>query len=259
MPKMKHEQIGPLTTIDEFSELLGLQKEVWGLAAADVVPVHTFKAVSSFMGPKGTVLGYFLDGKIAGYVLTFPTSNPKEVHVDMIGVSKNHQHKGIGSKLLLALRTIMLQHDVDTISWTFDPLESVNANLYIAKLGGIVTRHFTDFYGSVSSPLHSGLPTDRFRVEWHIRTQLVQERIERQIEKTDIFSTPNCAISACVEIPLNIQDLRNGNIKEALEWRMKTREQFDDLVEKKNLVGIDFTYDPINQKGLYVFQEKCNE
>jgi predicted GNAT superfamily acetyltransferase len=253
---MERESIRPITAVQEFSELLSMQKEIWGLTDRDVVPVHTFKAVSSFMGPNGMVLGYFLNGKMAGYALTFPTSNQKEVLCDMLGVSKNCQSKGIGYKLALALRTILLQNDVDTISWTFDPLESANANLYLAKLGGLVTRHFKDFYGLISSQLHSGMPTDRFKVEWNIRSKRVEERIQRRIKGHDDLTTTDSADTKHVEIPSNIQDLRNGNMKAALEWRMKTRIQFEDLVEKKKLIGTDFVFDPINKKGVYLFQER---
>lgn len=252
---MRREEIRPITTAEEFSELLSMQKEIWGLADIDVVPAHTFKAVSSFMGPNGTVLGYFLDGKMVGYVLTFPTSNPKEALCDMMGVAKNHQSEGIGYKLALELREIMLQSDVKTVFWTYDPLESVNANLYLAKLGGIVTRHYKDFYGVVTSQTHSGMPTDRFKVEWSIRSKHVEERIESRINGNHVRNTTDRPDTKQVEIPLNIQDLRNKNMKEALEWRMRTRAQFDDYVEKQKLIGTDFAFDPINQKGVYIFEE----
>lgn len=58
-----------------------------------------------------------------------------------------------------------------------------------------------------------------------------------------------------VEIPLNIQDLRHSDQKTALEWRMDARTQFDDIVEKQKLIGTDFAIDPINRRGVYLFQE----
>jgi predicted GNAT superfamily acetyltransferase len=251
---MEREQIRPLTNVEEFSELVSMQKEIWGLVDLDVVPAHTFKAVSSFMGPNGMVLGYFLDGRLVGYALTFPTSNPKEALCDMLGVSRNYQGQGIGYKLALALRSTLLQSEVDTLSWTFDPLESANANLYLGKLGGIVTSHFKDFYGVVTSQLHSGLPTDRFRVEWKIRSRRVEERIQRRSNEHDHLNKTDRTDTKHVEIPLNIQDLRSSNIKAALKWRMKTRTQFDDFVEKQKLIGTDFVFDLLNQKGIYLFQ-----
>ena len=252
---MEHEDIRPIKNIKEINELLFIQKEVWGLKDIDIVPVHIFKAVSGFMGPKGIILGYFIDGKLSAYLLTFPTSNPKEVFGGMLAVSKNYQHKGIGYKLNLELRKIMLAHDVDKISWTYDPLESVNANLYLNKLGGIITHHFTDYYGGLNSQLHFGLSTDRFKVEWNIKEPPIKEEIDGKIKKNYEYKKNDCSDIRYVEIPLNIQHIKKINIEEALEWRMKTRALFDKYIEKQKLIGINFIRDIVNQKGIYVFKK----
>ena len=142
----------------------------------------------------------------------------------------------------------MLTLDINKIFWTYDPLESVNANLYIKKLGGVIFRHLIDYYGSINSKIHSGLPTDRFIVEWSIRSQPVEDRINGQVGHIyDSKDTKN------VEIPLNIQELKNKDINAAIDWRMKTRKLFDEYIEKQKLIGLDFVYDQINQKGIYIF------
>ena len=38
-------------------------------------------------------------------------------------------------------------------------------------------RYLTDFYGSTSSPLHAGLPTDRLVAEWHLESERVIEPV----------------------------------------------------------------------------------
>jgi len=51
---------------------------------------------------------------------------------------------------MLELRKIMLvQDNNDRIFWTYDPLESINANLYIKKLGGVIFHHLIDYYGYI--------------------------------------------------------------------------------------------------------------
>ncbi len=250
---MENEYIRPLTQISEFHELLAIQKDIWGVNDIDVVPVHTFKAVAAFLGPKALILGYFVDGKMSGFLLSFPTSDPKEVFGAMIGVAGDCRRKGIGYKLNLEFMNRMLAQNVDKISWTFDPLESVNANLYIAKLGGVVTRHFMDYYGSVNSKMHAGLPTDRFKVEWNMRDERVQERIARGPREDGRHITTDSEDTKYVEIPLDIQGLKIKDLGKALEWRLKTRRLFDDYVEKQGLIGTDFVHDPVNQKSAYVF------
>ncbi len=249
---MEGEYIRRLKEMDEFYELVIVQRDVWGLEDIDVIPAHIFRDASSLMGPNGIVLGYFIDEKLIGYILTFPTSNPSEVLVDMLAVSPDYQSKGTGYKLNLELRTIMLTLDINKIFWTYDPLESVNANLYIKKLGGIITHHLIDYYGSINSKIHSGLPTDRFIVEWNIRSEHVENRIKNGNEKINHISDNKD--TKYVAIPLNIQELKNKDINVALEWRMKTRKLFDEYIEKQKLVGIDFVHDQINQKGIYIFK-----
>lgn len=233
------EYIKTIRDIDEFSELINIQREAWGLADIDIVPLNILKAVSDMLNPNGIILGYFIDGKIVGFVATLPTSNPKEVLAHMGAVYPEYQNRGIFYKINLELHKIMRLHNVDKIFGTYDPLESINANLYIRKLGGIVTRHHANYYGELNSRIHSGLPTDRFRIEWNLKN------------KAD-YSNEDVRY---VDIPLNIQELKNKNLSDAIEWRMKTRKIFDDYVEKQKYIGIDFIIDNVNQKGTYVFKK----
>lgn len=250
---MEREYIRPITAISEFNELIFIQKDVWGISDIDIFPVHTFRVVTDFMKPNGVVLGYFIEDKICGYLLAFPTSNPKVAFGGMLGISRNYQKQGIGYKLNVALREYMLIHGVEKIIWTYDPLESVNANLYLAKLGGIVTQHLIDYYGDVKSKLHSGLPTDRFKVEWNIKERRVAKRIEKDCKENYDYGA---ADAKRVEIPLDMQDIRNRDMKEALKWRKKTREFFDEYINKQQLIGVDFVRDPAKNKGVYLFKKR---
>jgi predicted GNAT superfamily acetyltransferase len=249
---MEGEYIRRLKELDELSELVTVQKDVWGYSDVEIVPLHVLRDASNLMGPNGTVLGYFIDEKLIGYTLTFPMSDPRGVLLDMLAVSPDYQGKGIGYNLMLELRKIMLAQDINKIFWTYDPLESLNANLYIRKLGGIITRYLIDYYGSIDSKIHSDLPTDRFKVEWNIRSERVKNRTKNGNEKNNHISDNKDA--KYVEVPLNIQELKNKDINAAIEWRMKTRKLFDEYIEKQKLIGIDFVHDQINQKGIYIFE-----
>lgn len=244
--------VRPIREMNELSELPALQKRAWGCEDIDVIPSHLLKAVSDELGPTGLVLGCFLDGKIAGYVLAFPTTDPEEVLMHQVGVSPDNQQRGVGYRLMLELRRMLSAGKVKKIFWTYDPLESVNANLYIRKLGGIVTRHFADYYGETTSMLHFGLPTDRFRVEWNIS----DGRVEETIRLGHVPEMPKDRDAKRVDIPLGIQELKKRNPGQALEWRIKTRELFDEYVEKRKLTGVDFVCDRASQKGTYVFKKK---
>jgi predicted GNAT superfamily acetyltransferase len=232
------EYIRAINSMEHLSELINIQRDAWGFGDLEIVPSQTFRSID-MLGPNGIVLGYFIDDKIVGFVSTFPTSNPKEIFADMGAVYREYRNKGIFYKIHLELHKIMKINKVDKIFGTYDPLESINAHLYINKLGGVVTRHYENYYGNWDSRIHYGLPTDRFRIEWNLN-------------KKDNYSDEDIKY---VDIPLNIQELKNKNFKLAMEWRMKTRELFNDLIEKQKYIGVGFNVDIINQKGIYVFKK----
>lgn len=255
--KMNEESIRVITEIGEFSELLHIQKSVWGFNDIDIVPANIMRAVSDEMNPNGIVLGYYLNEKIIGFILTFPTSNPKEVLMHMLAVSKKFQCENIGYKLMLELKKILQSQNIDKIFWTYDPLESINANLYIKKIGGIITHYFMDYYGPIKSKIHSGYPTDRFRVEWYINDLKMNKKIRHECDTLELEYINNTDLKY-VEIPLNIQEIKNKNMVKAIKYRMKTRKLFYEDIEQNNYIGIDFVYDKIKNKGIYIFN-KLNE
>jgi predicted GNAT superfamily acetyltransferase len=92
----------------------------------------------------------------------------------MLGVLPEYHNTGIGRRLKLRQRAEALSRGIELIEWTFDPLELKNAFLNIEKLGAIVRRYYPNQYGTTSSPLHGGLPTDRCIAEWWIDTPRVR-------------------------------------------------------------------------------------
>src|SRR5690606_18798460 len=67
----------------------------------------------------------------------------------------------------------------ELMEWTFDPLQALNAHLNFYRLGVTCDEYARNLYGESSSALHRGTPTDRFVVQWRLRDQHVQRRIER--------------------------------------------------------------------------------
>ena len=64
------------------------------------------------------------------------------------------------------------------IEWTFDPLETRNAQFNFNRLGAIARKLIVNFYGVTTSPLHRGLPTDRLLVEWELDSRRVVGAIQ---------------------------------------------------------------------------------
>jgi predicted GNAT superfamily acetyltransferase len=242
-----------LKNMNEFRELTNIQKEAWGFASSDIVPIHIFKAASDLLKPNGIVLGYFLEDQIVGFVMTLPTSNPKEVLAHIGGVLPKYQDRGIFFKLLFEMKKIMKSNNVDKIFGTFDPLESINAHLYIRKLEGIATNHYINYYGEIDSKLHHDLPTDRLRIEWILNDEI----LEKIKSNTDIDADSEDI--KYIDIPLNIQELKNRDLNKAIEWRMKSRDLFDKYIAQQNFFVIDYIVDQINKKGMYVLKKSDND
>ena len=92
--------------------------------------------------------------------------------------------------LKLAQRERVLALGLDLIEWTYDPLQALNANLNFVTLGVVVEEYEENIYGESASPLHGGLPTDRFVCQWWIRraargTADRRGPMARQVDRVD--------------------------------------------------------------------------
>jgi len=167
-------EIRRLSALAEFSEAVALQQCVWGFADSDLVPLPLF-VVSHKTG--GHVFGAYEGGRMIGFCLAVAGIRPggrPYLHSHMLGVLASHRNAGVGRRLKLAQRDEALARGLDLIEWTFDPLEIKNAYFNIERLGVVVRRYSENEYGSTSSPLHGGLPTDRCVAEWWIATPRVE-------------------------------------------------------------------------------------
>jgi predicted GNAT superfamily acetyltransferase len=168
--------IRKLSQKTEFEKLVEIQRVVWKHPDLDLTPVHQF-CISSFMG--GLVLGAFVDGELAGFVYSFPAIFHGKFchHSHLLAVLPQYQGYGLGKKLKWAQRREVLKLGLDLITWTYDPMQSRNANLNLHTLGAFCRHYLNDFYGETPAlRLGPGIPTDRLLVEWPIKSVRVESR-----------------------------------------------------------------------------------
>jgi predicted GNAT superfamily acetyltransferase len=154
--------------LDEFEEVLALQKAIWSYEDSDLIPMR-FLVVVVKVG--GHVFGAYDGARMAGFCFAIPGVKPDGrlyLHSHMLGVLKEYRNAQIGRRLKLRQRDDALARGIALIEWTFDPLELKNAFLNIEKLGAIVRVYKENQYGATTSPLHGGLPTDRCTAEWWV-------------------------------------------------------------------------------------------
>jgi len=163
-------EIRQLFQLADFEEVVVLQKVIWSFADIELLPLR-FLVVVSKVG--GHVFGAFDGPRMIGFCFAIPGIKPDGrpyLHSHMLGVLPEYRDAAVGRRLKLRQRDEALARGIQLIEWTFDPLELKNAYLNIEKLGAIVRRYNENQYGTTSSPLHGGLPTDRCIAEWWIAT-----------------------------------------------------------------------------------------
>jgi predicted GNAT superfamily acetyltransferase len=171
-------EIRECLTIDEFTECVQLQRDVFGLPEVELSPVRHL-VVTKNAG--GFALGAFDGDKLAGFVLSVPAflRGERAFYSHMTGVRPEYQGHGIGAQLKWAQREMALSEGIKYIKWTFEPVKAKNAYFNIEKLGAVVREYMVNFYGTDYSTTAQtgekiGLASDRLFAEWHLESKKVE-------------------------------------------------------------------------------------
>lgn len=211
--------IRPMASLAEFKEGVRLQKEIWGFEDIELLPLRLF-VVASRVG--GQVMGAFDGDKMVGFLLAIPglkKGSTTYLHSHMMGVLPEYRNQSLGQRLKLAQREEALSRGIRLVEWTFDPLEIKNAFLNIEKLGAVVRRYVLNQYGTTTSHLHGGLPTDRCVAEWHLEHSRVKALLS-----TGSFDRPE--VEATIAVPNDIAALRMNDPRKAREIQQRVSESF---------------------------------
>lgn len=242
--------IRPLTTIDEFRQVVALEQQIWGYTdPGDIVTVPVF----IFTVHRGaTLIGAFDGERMVGFaygVVGMKDGRPMQWS-HMAGVLPEYRG-GLGYRLKLAQRERVLAQGLDLIEWTFDPLQAMNAHFNFAKLGCVADEYAPNFYGESTSALHRGTPTDRLVASWHIAEPHVVRRLEQptelRVRAEEVTAAPvanttaqdgpwraNTAVNldhddrrVWIEIPTGFTDMQQQAPERALAWRLDVRRMFE--------------------------------
>lgn len=186
---MAGSEIVELTTEEQFRQAVALQKTIWAFEDdAELLPARFF-VVAIKVG--GQAFGAYADGRMVAFLLAIPgrkADGRAYLHSHMLGVLPEYRNSGVGRRLKFRQRDDAIARGIDLIEWTFDPLELKNAWFNIEGLGAIVRRYVRNQYGTSSSALAGGLPTDRLVAEWWVRKERARPPIEDRIRVPAIRS-----------------------------------------------------------------------
>jgi predicted GNAT superfamily acetyltransferase len=152
----------------------------------------------------------------------------------MTAVIQEYRNRNVGLALKFRQREEALAAGIDLIEWTFDPLQAMNAHFNVSKLGVVVRDYEENVYGMTSSPLHSGLPTDRFVAEWRLNSDRVKQRIDSEegaviIRDIDRLQSVNANLALVdspllLEIPVDLAAIKSSDVAAAREWQRQVRD-----------------------------------
>ena len=199
---------------------MALQKEVWGFADNELVPLRIFS-----LAPKigGQVIGAW-DGGDAGGFRVLDSRDAQRANLPALahaGRESRYRNSGLGRQLKLFQREDAIAHGYELIEWTFDPLEIKNAYFNLERLGAIARRYNINQYGITSSPLQGFLPTDRLVAEWWLKSKRVESLLSRGEQ-------PAFNEEMRIEIPAEIYAWKAAaeTRQKAAEVQLRNREQF---------------------------------
>ena len=143
-----------VTTIEECVQAQNIQLDVWG---ENELHVMSWRLFLDLVRNGGLVLGAFDGDQMVGFNVGFlgtdqespnrPAMARLKFNSHAMGVRPDYQDAGIGYRLKLMQREYAIENGVRLITWTYDPLQSRNANLNIRRLGRFVTITFANIMG----------------------------------------------------------------------------------------------------------------
>jgi predicted GNAT superfamily acetyltransferase len=181
-----------------------------------------------------------------GFLLAIPGLKPGGVlylHSHMMGVLSAYRNTGVGRLLKLKQREDAIERGVLLVEWTFDPLEIKNAYFNMERLGAIVRRYVLNQYGTTTSHLHGGLPTDRCVAEWYVAGDRVRAFVEGN-------PPPRPAPVDRIAVPADIELIRKNDPARAREIQKGISDRFQELFNR-NLAVVGF--ERLTESGVYLF------
>lgn len=266
-------EIRPLTSLADIEQVRTIQMETWNFRVDETIPSHTLHALQNH---GNCLLGAVDGGKVVGFVLGVlgvikgngTAAKRLKMYSVAAGMLPDYQKLGLGYRLKLAQRDFALDLGLKLITWTYDPLESLNGRFNITKLGAVCNTYHRNYHGDMSG-INAGLPTDRFEAEWWIDSKRVIKTVSgiqtnapslgtipiinpTQFDNRSLpipSTTPHLnslGSSVLLEIPANFQQIKQTDPALAKRWRFHTRTLFEHLFDAGYIVS-DFVQDKENQ------------
>jgi len=172
----------------------------------------------------------------------------------MLAVLPAYRNHNLGFRLKIAQRErVLADRLTNRMTWTFDPLQSLNAYFNFVKLGVISDTYKINVYGEQGASFLHQNGTDRLFVTWILDSPRIEQRIAgKASQKTEIVTqqalplitnsesnspesradigTNSAADFVSIEIPADINTVERADFEQARRWREETRAAFTEAL-----------------------------
>ena len=217
--------IRELDTVELIIDAQGLLDSIRG--ANRVIDAGTLRALQQ---SGNYVVGLFDDSEgedrmVGASIAFFGEPGKRTMHSHITALLPEYRGRGWGRELKEHQRQWAFSREVGRITWTFDPLVARNAHFFLTVLGARATGYTVNQYGIFGGG-DAGDESDRLDVEWAL---------------ADIAKPPaSDAVVATVEIPADVEGMRETDPAAAHEWRLRLRADMEQqLSQGRRLAGFE--------------------
>lgn len=217
--------IRELDTVELIIDAQGLLDSIRG--ANRVIDAGTLRALQQ---SGNYVVGLFDDSEgeermVGASIAFFGEPGKRTMHSHITALLSEYRGRGWGRELKEHQRQWAFSREVGRITWTFDPLVARNAHFFLTVLGARATGYTVNQYGIFGGG-DAGDESDRLDVEWAL---------------ADIARPPaSDAVVATVEIPTDVEGMRETDPSAAHEWRLRLRADIEQqLSQGRRLAGFE--------------------
>lgn len=278
-------QLRALESIEEMPPLVELQRQIWGYGLPDSDYPYPARALFALSESGGLIAAARFKDQTVGFSVAWlgmdRSTGRRYLHSQLAGILPAYRHLSIGYHMKIYQREYALAQHVDLVKWTFDPLQSANANLNLRKLGAIVTIYHPHYYGTLQSYFSHGIATDRVWADWHIQSPRVCHRLDSgpralpdkprpaqitQVEEMTLGGRPWKKLAAfrldlsdpdlLMEIPDDFAMMREHEVELASEWQERVRQIFQEYLGRGYIAADFFILPEVVRRGFYLFTKK---
>jgi predicted GNAT superfamily acetyltransferase len=188
----------------------------------------------------------------------------------MTGVDPSSQKTGVGFALKLHQRWWALNHGLERVEWTFDPLVRRNSYFNLVKLGAQIVDYHVNFYGDMADGINSGDESDRVVVSWDLASQRVSDAAAGGLPEPDFEQWRDAGARVALDydenhrplpsdshaplllchIPEDVVELRKRDPEVALDWRRALRGTFGHALQNGHKAKV------ITRSGWYLLEQE---